>query len=303
MESKTISLGKIIYVVVLSLLAGFASFYDSRPHAYVGYIVTLILVFIAGIISNRWIGALVGLVSTSAGFLARQFITQDISEKYLEAAQQFNAFIQSYFWLLILAAAFVGFIGGVAANLIQEEKRKPISHLHRLTLMALFIALSVAINSVRVGSVSFGGFPIIFSGYVLGPISGFIVGAIADVVGFIVRPSASPFNPLYTLTSALTGFIPVVVTSLFGKKDTKLVYWKVLIGILVGQTLTSVFLAPLFQMIFLNKGFWLLVGRAATKQAISIPIYAFLCVSIYDALVKTMKLDRTPRRKLSSENN
>ncbi len=79
---------------------------------------------------------------------------------------------------------------------------------------SLFVALSVVINTFRIGSVSFGGVPIIFSGYVLGPVMGFIVGAMADIVGFIVRPSGNAFNPVFVLTSALTGMLPILVTKL-----------------------------------------------------------------------------------------
>ncbi len=159
---------------------------------------------------------------------------------------------------------------------------------------AIFIALSVAVNTMRIGSVSFGGFPIIFSGYALGPVLGFIVGGVADLVGFLVRPSATGgFNPLFSLTSALTGAIPVIVTRALGDRYPKYKLWKVFVGILVGQVITSVLLVPLFIALIAGKKelFYTWVVKAGTKQAVSIPIYAVLLNIIFEPLTKVIKFD------------
>lgn len=158
----------------------------------------------------------------------------------------------------------------------------------KIAYIGIFIALSVSINSMRIGSISFGGFPIIFSGYALGPLLGFIVGGLSDLVGFIVRPSTTGgFNPLFTLTSALTGAIPVIVTSIIGDRYPKFKLWKILIGILVGQTITSVVMVPIFISILYGKNtVWYYMTSAAIKQAISIPVYALLLKAINDIICK-----------------
>ena len=157
--------------------------------------------------------------------------------------------------------------------------------------MAIFVALGVIINTARIGFVSFGGFPIILSGYLLGPISGFIVGGVTDVVAFIVRPSSFGFNILFTLTSALTGIIPIVVTRLLGEKYPNYTFIKVLIGVLLGQIITSVVLVPIFTAFLYKKVFIVEAGKALLKQAISIPIYAFLTTSLTDRIGKVIKFD------------
>lgn len=153
---------------------------------------------------------------------------------------------------------------------------------------AIFVALSVVINTVRIGSVSFGGFPIILSGYALGPLLGFIVGGVADLVGFLIRPSATGgFNPLFILTSALTGAIPVLVTRALGDRYPKYKLWKILVGVLIGQTITSVILVPIFRSLLYGKNtVWYYMVKAGTKQAVSIPIYGVLIKAVLDPLTK-----------------
>ena len=55
----------------------------------------------------------------------------------------------------------------VQSRSLGNEKR--LLTTRKLAFSALLVALSVAIISSRIGSIRFGGFPIIFSGLVLGP--------------------------------------------------------------------------------------------------------------------------------------
>lgn len=166
--------------------------------------------------------------------------------------------------------------------------KKSIFTTKKIAYAAIFIAISVAINTMRIGSISFGGFPIIFSGYVLGPLMGFIVGGLADVVGFLIRPSATGgFNPLFTLTSALTGAIPIIVTKLLGDKYPNYKLWKIFLGIFIGQTITSVVMVPIFISLIAGKNtVWYYIYKAAAKQIVSIPIYAILLKAINDTITK-----------------
>lgn len=178
------------------------------------------------------------------------------------------------------------------------HKKRKVFTTKTLTYSAMMVALSVAINSLRIGNVSFGGFPIIFSGLTMGPIVGFVVGGIADIVGFIIRPSASGgFNPLFILTSALTGLIPGVV--IIGLKDKFPNYkpWKVFIAIATGQIITTVLMVPLFitfirqSNLFGTSAFWTSyyarVVLAFSRQSVNIPVYTVLFSLIIKPLSKT----------------
>lgn len=65
--------------------------------------------------------------------------------------------------------------------------------------------------------INFASIPLMLSGIVLGPTTGFLVGAIADIINFIAAPSG-PFFPGFTLVSALSGMIPGLIFK-YMKKD------------------------------------------------------------------------------------
>ncbi|MGB4438129.1 MAG: folate family ECF transporter S component [Sedimentibacter sp.] len=65
--------------------------------------------------------------------------------------------------------------------------------------------------------INFASIPLMLSGIVLGPAAGFITGAAADIINFMVKPNG-PFFPGFTLVSALSGFIPGIIYK-YIKKD------------------------------------------------------------------------------------
>lgn len=161
----------------------------------------------------------------------------------------------------------------------------------QIAYIGIFVGIGVMINSIRMeGVLSLGGLPIILSGYALGPGLGFIVGILTDIVAFIVRPSSTGgINPIFAITSGLTALIPVLVTRLLGDKYPKYSYWKIVVGILVGQFITSVFITPFFvDLLYLPGSFWIKMPKAAIMQTIKAPIYGFLVKVIIEATTKTI---------------
>lgn len=289
-----------ITIAILAILSAVAIRFNTKPEIYTGFIFALVgILFIGFYAEDKILGGLLGLVVAGAGLALRNFFPQGstLTGEKLEAFMvQFNNyqdFIGKYFWAMLLLAGLMGLLGGAIGNVIKEDRTDKFST-YRITYIAIFVALAVAVNTARIGDISFGGFPIIISGYFLGPINGFIVGALADVVGFIIRPSATGgFNPLFVLTSALTGLIPVLVTNLLGEKYPKYSLVKVLIGIFIGQMLTSVVLVPIFRvMLYGGNTIWYFATQAFLKQILSIPVYAFLVKTVNDKISKTVSFQK-----------
>ena len=117
----------------------------------------------------------------------------------------------------------------------------------RITLMALLAALSGALGLVTptiAGSrlLKFNGFPIVLSGFLLGPIGGFWCGALADIVAFMLKPGGA-YNPLFTITSGLTGMMPVLVYQrLAPQREGKLLLdpWILLVSSLLALSIALV---------------------------------------------------------------
>lgn len=281
----------------------------GEPVVYTGLIAAYFGVALCGMLSNRQIGASTGGVIIALGLLIRRYWQEMPTFKPKKMAtwtannEQFTAFIGHYWWALVLGGIALGFLAGLLGEALERrgktksqketaERLSPAQYFtpKRIAQMAIFIAIGVVVNSMRVGFVSFGGLPIILSGYLFGPVGGFLIGGVTDLVAFLVRPSSYGFNIAFTLTSALTGAIPVLVTELVGGKK-KFTFWRVLLGVAVGQLLTSVFLVSLFMSIFIGEAaakanFF----RALVKQALSAPVYALLVLSLMEALAKSGRM-------------
>lgn len=84
----------------------------------------------------------------------------------------------------------------------------------------LFIAMSLVLKvvfelyiplaGIPALRINFASIPLMLSGIVLGPATGFITGACADIINFMAKPGG-PFFPGFTLVSALTGLIPGLI--------------------------------------------------------------------------------------------
>ncbi len=98
----------------------------------------------------------------------------------------------------------------------------------------LMIAISVVLKLVFEMYIPLGGFPslrlnltalpLMLSGILLGPVAGFIVGFISDLLCFIIKPGG-PFFIGFTFASALTGFIPGLIWLLLKKYPLRHLEW------------------------------------------------------------------------------
>lgn len=301
MEKINMSSKKWVTVIILSIFCTLAIRFNTKPEVYSGYIYALIGIFFIGFYSaNKIVGGGLGWLIVGLGLLLRNIWPQESTltgeklEAFLVEYNSYQDFIGKYFLVMVLGGLVLGVVGALVGNFMADKEISPSKKFStkRITYLAIFVAMSVAINTARIGSVSFGGFPIISSGYLLGPVNGFIVGALADVVGFIIRPSATGgFNPLFILTSALTGFIPAFATKLLKEEYPKFSLVKILIGIGIGQLITSVILVPIFRvMLYGGNTFYYFAIQALIKQALSVPIYAFLVNAVNESLSRSVNL-------------
>ncbi|MCL6451103.1 MAG: folate family ECF transporter S component [Acetobacteraceae bacterium] len=151
----------------------------------------------------------------------------------------------------------------------------------QLTGMALLIALAVVLTRfaslrVSIGGVEgirlgFGTLPIVLGGVFYGAWGGALIGAVSDVVGFFLSPMG-PYVPHFTLTAALTGFIPGLILRLRragpcpGIGDLAL-------AIGVGQVVVALGLIPLFLYQLFRQPYLVNFVPRLVAQAILIPTY------------------------------
>lgn len=159
-----------------------------------------------------------------------------------------------------------------------------------LVFSALLTALAVILKIFGIPVTLFGGFikdinlspsVIMYSGMMFGPVIGGIVGALTDILVFLIRPMGGYF-PIFTITNALIGIIP----GLFFLKKHPAKYPMILLATAVTMTVCSFIINTLALI-----GLGFLPAQIAWFRAAStflfIPIHA---VIIYLLVKATSRL-------------
>ena len=150
------------------------------------------------------------------------------------------------------------------------------------TLKLLSIPLSVG---TFIKDVNLSPSIIMYASISLGPVYGGLVGAIADVVGFIVRPMGA-YNPLFTITNALVGIIPYFLI----RKNKPLVFWRILFSVAITQTICSFFINT---VVLIGAG---MPAQLAWVRALS----TFVFIPVHSLLIFALSKVPLPMRKINS---
>jgi ECF transporter S component (folate family) len=147
--------------------------------------------------------------------------------------------------------------GGIAL-LNKEEKMSSNTEPQKLTSLTivragLFISMSLVLKvmfevyiplaGIPALRINFANLPLMLSGIILGPLAGFLTGAAADLINFVVKPGG-PFFPGFTLASGLCGFIPGIIFK-YLKRD---------INYNLLNTIFISFLSLSFVLVFIQNG-------------------------------------------------
>jgi len=149
-------------------------------------------------------------------------------------------------------------------------------------ILARFASVRISMGGVEGIRIGLGSFPVVFSGIFFGPLAGAVVGALGDVVGFFLNPMGA-YMPHFTLSAALTGAIPGMMTRLLSREGEP-GYVRLLISIGTGQAVTSLFLVPWFLEMLFGIPRWATLPSRLISYAVVVPAYALfadrLCRSL-----------------------
>ena len=131
---------------------------------------------------------------------------------------------------------------------IFSESAKELKNTKSLVVMAMLLALAVVLGFVSVQvtdslRISFTFLPNALAGRLFGPTVGMLIGGLADILKYIVKPTG-PFFPGFTISGILGGLIYGLVLY---KKPLRL-----------GRVILANVLVTVFVNIFLNT-YWLTV--------------------------------------------
>ena len=138
---------------------------------------------------------------------------------------------------------------------IFTESAKEIRKTKSLVTMAVLLALAVVLGFVSVQvteslRVGFSFLPNAVSGQLFGPVGGMLVGGLADILKYLVKPTG-PFFPGFTISGILGGLIYGLV--LYKKPATlpRIILCMTLISVFVNILLNTYWLTILYGNSFL----------------------------------------------------
>ena len=147
-----------------------------------------------------------------------------------------------------------------------------------LTLAAMLTSMSVVIgifckNFLDFGGVfrvTFEGLPIIISGLAFGPIVGAFVGAVSDIISYILSTQSFAISPIITIGAALIGAVSGFVSHYIVKKEGRA---RIIISSISAHLVGSIIVKSI--------GLYIYFGSAILYR---VPIYVFI-VAIETTLI------------------
>ena len=151
-----------------------------------------------------------------------------------------------------------------------------------LAVAALLIAIATIVKMFTVSITSIleirlGTFALAAAGALLGPVYGTGIGAISDILGYIVRPTG-PFFPGFTISAAATGLIFGLI--LRKKHDLP----RIIIAVLVNAGAVTILLNSLWLSMLYGNAFIVVLGARIVKELVLIPVNIVLIFLIMKAL-------------------
>lgn len=138
-------------------------------------------------------------------------------------------------------------------------------------ILVRFASVRISIGGVEGIRIGLGNFPVVFAGLFLGPLAGGVVGAIGDVLGFILNPMGL-YMPHFTFSAALTGIIPGLVLNMLGRE--KVTYSRLFLACGAGLFVTSIILVPSFLRSLFGIPLWTTLPPRIISLCFTVPVYA-----------------------------
>lgn len=157
-----------------------------------------------------------------------------------------------------------------------------------LIFSALMVAACVALGrlpSIKMASgvkISWGFLGRALCALVGGPVNALLFGFVEDTVGYFMNPEEG-YNPFYIFTTMLGTFTYALF--LYRSEVTVL---RVFLAKLL-TNVQNVFLQSLGSYLwYSSKGYWVLAGERAVKNAIMLPIQTVMLVALFAALLPVL---------------
>ena len=166
----------------------------------------------------------------------------------------------------------------------SEDSRNifaPLRDIRVLTSAGLLSAIAIVLGFFKIPltqiiEIRFMVLPVAAAGWLFGPVVGGLVGIVADVGGYLIKPTG-PFFPGFTITSMLSGVIFGCV--LYRRRPTLLRIFtaQVIYTLVCGLLLTSIWLSMLY-----GNGFIPVLTARILKELVLIPVNTIMLAALME---------------------
>ncbi len=159
----------------------------------------------------------------------------------------------------------------------MKKKPKTLFSIKDIAILGVLLALYVVcgVFSIRIGTIFKLGFTFVAiacAGAIYGPVAGGTVGALGDVIAFMVNPTGAYF-PGFTLTAFLSG----VVFGVFLRNKTAI--FRIIIASFIVEFVGGLILNTFWISVLYGKGFTVLLPGRATQA---------VCMFVVQVIVITL---------------
>lgn len=165
------------------------------------------------------------------------------------------------------------------------DSYKELKKMKTIVMTALLIAIGIILGqfSVQLTDTIKIGISFIatqMTAVLFGPVVGGIMGGVADVLKFIIKPTG-PFLIGYTI-SAILG--PVIYGVMLYKKPITL--WRILLSKAVVAVLVNLLLGTYWSYLYFGAAFWAAIPAKLIQQLIQVPVQSLIFYLVMMALKK-----------------
>ena len=149
-----------------------------------------------------------------------------------------------------------------------------------LTTAAMLLALAAILGMVKIPinsfvEIRFGSLPISVAGNLFGPAVAAVIGGLADIIQFIVKPTG-PYFPGFTISGVVSG---IIFGFFFYKKVMtwqRILVAEIVHTIIVGLVMNTYWLMLLYG----NKTFMAILMSRLVKELVMIPMLTVMMYAI-----------------------
>lgn len=154
---------------------------------------------------------------------------------------------------------------------------KTLKSVRSLTVIGMLLAVQVILGlfTIPIGhsiQITFDYLPLWLTGLLFGPVPATLTGALSDLIVYLIRPTG-PFNPGFTLSAALSGFIYGL---LLYRRDCS--FRSLAVSRLIAVVVCNVLLNSCWLLLLYGAGALLWIPGRILKNVIEYPVgLALMC--------------------------